>query len=88
MNTEDSVDTRIVWSPEELPAAEAAGLQAAEQQKKKRAQRAKKEPAAEGEAPLTFTPLDGQIALFTVLGGLFLWLLVAFILNHREKKTA
>ena len=44
--------------------------------------------AAEGEAPLTFTPLDGQIALFTVLGGLFLWLLVAFILNHREKKTA
>ena len=52
MNTEDSVDTRIVWSPEELPAAEAAGLQAAEQQKKKRAQRAKKEPAAEGEAPV------------------------------------
>ena len=52
MNTEDSVDTRIVWSPEELPAAEAADLQAAEQQKKKRAQRAKKEPAAEGEAPV------------------------------------
>ena len=50
MNTEDSVDTRIVWSPEELPAAEAESLQAAEQQKKKRAQRAKKQPSAEGAA--------------------------------------
>ena len=50
MNTEDSVDTRIVWSPEELPAVEAESLQAAEQQKKKRAQRAKKQPSAEGAA--------------------------------------
>ena len=50
MNTEDSVDTRIVWSPEELPAAEAETLQAAEQQKKKRAQRTKKQPSAEGAA--------------------------------------
>ena len=44
--------------------------------------------AAEGEAPLTFTALDGQIALFTVLGGLFLWLLVSFVLNNKEKTVA
>ena len=44
--------------------------------------------ASEGKAPLTFTPLDGQIALFTVLGGLFLWLLVSFVLNNKEKTVA
>ena len=41
--------------------------------------------AASGEAPLGFEPLDGQIALWTVLGGVFLWLLVSFIFNHKDK---
>jgi len=41
--------------------------------------------AAEGEAPLTFEPLDGQIALWTVLGGLFLWMIISFIFNHKDK---
>lgn len=33
-------------------------------------------------------PTDGYISLATVLGGLFLWLLIAFILNHKEKSVA
>ena len=44
--------------------------------------------ASKGEQPLSFTALDGQIALFTVLGGLFLWLLVSFVLNNKEKTVA
>jgi len=45
--------------------------------------------AASGEGFLSFDdPVDGYIALFTVLGGLFLWLLLGFILNNREKQVA
>ena len=39
----------------------------------------------EGEF-LSFTdPMDGWISLFTVIGGLFIWLLVSFILNNRQQ---
>ena len=41
--------------------------------------------AAEGEAPLEFEALDGQIALWTVLGGIGLWLILSFIFNNRSK---
>ena len=42
--------------------------------------------AAEGvEPPLEFEALDGQIALWTVLGGIGLWLILSFILNNRSK---
>lgn len=41
--------------------------------------------AASGEAPLEFEALDGQIALWTVLGGVFLWMIVSFIFNHKDK---
>lgn len=41
--------------------------------------------AAEGETPLEFEALDGQIALWTVLGGIGLWLLLSFILNNKSK---
>lgn len=30
-------------------------------------------------------PLDGWIALWTVLGGVFLWLIVSFVLNNKAK---
>ena len=40
--------------------------------------------AAEGEAPLEFGTQDGYIALWTVLGGIALWLLLSFILNNRK----
>ena len=30
-------------------------------------------------------PKDGWIALFTFIGGLFIWMLVSFILNNRQK---
>lgn len=30
-------------------------------------------------------PQDGWIALYTFLGGLFLWLIISFILNNKEK---
>ena len=43
--------------------------------------------AAEGEAPLEFEAIDGQIALWTVLGGIFLWQVVSFIFNHKDKKV-
>ena len=43
--------------------------------------------AAEGEAPLEFEALDGQIALWTVLGGVFLWQVVSFIFDHKDKKV-
>ena len=29
---------------------------------------------------------DGWVAVWTLLGGLFLWMLLSFILNNREKK--
>ena len=42
--------------------------------------------AAEGEPFLSFDdPVDGWIALWTVLGGIFLWLAVSFVLNNRKK---
>ena len=41
--------------------------------------------AADGEAPLTFEPLDGWIALWTVLGSLFFWIVLSFILNNNVK---
>ena len=50
MSSEEPVDTRIVWSPDELPIAEAEALQAAEQ-KKKRTPRAPKAASASGDAP-------------------------------------
>ncbi len=31
-------------------------------------------------------PTDGYIALWTVIGGLFLWLIIAFVLNNLEKE--
>ena len=41
--------------------------------------------AAEGENPFGFEALDGWISLWTVLGGVFLWLLLSFIFNNRQK---
>lgn len=41
--------------------------------------------AADGEAPLGFAPTDGWISLWTVLGSLFLWLVLSFILNNNAK---
>ena len=44
--------------------------------------------AIEGEGFLSFSdPQDGWVALWTVLGGLGLWLLVSFILNNGKKET-
>lgn len=31
---------------------------------------------------------DGWVAVWTVLGGLFLWMILSFILNNKEKKIA
>ena len=41
--------------------------------------------AIQGEAPLGFEAEDGMIALWTVLGGVMLWMLLSFILNHKNK---
>ena len=41
--------------------------------------------AAEGDNPFGFDPLDGWISLWTILGGTFLWLLLSFILNNKQK---
>ncbi|MBR0295543.1 MAG: hypothetical protein IJQ67_06570 [Bacilli bacterium] len=42
--------------------------------------------AAGGEGFLSFEfPTDGWISLWTVLGGIFIWLILAFILNNKEK---
>ena len=44
--------------------------------------------AIKGEGFLSFEfPTDGWISLATVLGGLFLWLLLSFILNNKDKKA-
>ena len=43
--------------------------------------------AAEGEAPLSFEAEDDWISLWTVLGGIFLWLLLSFIFNNKDKKV-
>ena len=44
--------------------------------------------AEEGEFLSFGDPVDGWIAIATVIGGLFLWLIVSFILNNREKAVA
>lgn len=41
--------------------------------------------AASGEAPLEFGVQDGYIALWTVLGGIAFWVVLSFILNHKDK---
>lgn len=39
-----------------------------------------------GEGFITFDdPKDGYIALWTIIGGLFLWQLISFILNNGKK---
>ena len=39
-----------------------------------------------GEGFITFDDTkDGYIALWTIIGGLFLWLLISFILNNGKK---
>ena len=44
--------------------------------------------AIKGEGFLSFEfPTDGWISLATILGGLFLWLLLSFILNNKDKKA-
>lgn len=45
--------------------------------------------AASGEGFLSFDdPLDGWIALWTILGGLFAWIVVSFILNNSKRVEA
>ena len=41
--------------------------------------------AASGEFPLGFEAEDGFISLWTILGGIALWLVISFILNNKEK---
>ena len=43
--------------------------------------------AASGEAPLEFGETDGWISLWTILGGVGLWLLLSFILNNSKKQV-
>lgn len=44
--------------------------------------------AVEGEEPaLGFEALDGWISLWTVLGALFLWIILSFIFNHKSKEV-
>ena len=42
--------------------------------------------AADGEPFVEFGAVDGQIALWTVILGLFFWLIMGFILNNKDKK--
>ena len=45
--------------------------------------------AAEGEPFLSFDdPQDGWVALWTLLGGIGLWLVVSFVLNNGKKETS
>ena len=44
--------------------------------------------AEEGEFLSFNDPIDGWIAIATVIGGIFLWLIISFILNNREKAIA
>ena len=44
--------------------------------------------AASGEGFLSFEQIDGWIALATSIGGLFLWLVVAFVINNGKKTQA
>ena len=42
-----------------------------------------------GEGFLSFDdPLDGWIALWTVVGGIFFWLIFSFVANNRKKVVA
>lgn len=42
--------------------------------------------AIRGEGFLSFDdPKDGWIALFTILGGVFFWLVFSFVLNNKQK---
>ena len=41
--------------------------------------------AAGGEGFLSFEELDGWISLATLGGGIFLWLVLSFILNNSQK---
>ena len=41
--------------------------------------------AAGGENPFEFGAQDGWISLWTILGGIFLWLLLGFIFNNKQK---
>ena len=41
--------------------------------------------AAGGENPFEFASQDGWISLWTILGGTFLWLLLSFIFNNKNK---
>ena len=45
--------------------------------------------AAGGEGFLSFDdPKDGWVALWTLIGGIFFWLVLSFIFNNKEKKNA
>lgn len=45
--------------------------------------------AAAGEGFLSFDdPMDGWISLWTVLGALFVWVIVSFVLNNKQKVAA
>ena len=45
--------------------------------------------AAGGEAFLDFSdPQDGWIALWTLLGGVFVWILLSFVFNNKQKEVA
>lgn len=45
--------------------------------------------AAGGEGFLSFDdPKDGWVALWTVIGGILFWLVLSFIFNNKEKKSA
>ena len=41
---------------------------------------------ADGEAPFGFEPRDGWISLWTIIGCLFLWLMLSFIFNNKDKR--
>ena len=41
--------------------------------------------AVGGENPFKFGAQDGWISLWTILGAVFFWLVVSFVLNNRKK---
>ncbi len=43
--------------------------------------------AAEGNNPFEIEPIDGWISLWTILGGIFFWLLLSFIVNNKAKSV-
>ena len=45
--------------------------------------------AAEGEPFISFDdPMDGWIALATLVSGVFLWIVISFIMNNAKKSEA